>query len=121
MVDTRNFGIAYSGVPVETDGETIGIWKLPSGSIDRAYQTAVQLEPGDAITTRIDIGVKPEGVDVETESDLKWFNGVTEKSAQADTAERLNVTTTSTWIRLVVSSSASAGTTATIAATKGRA
>ena len=120
MVDRKEFGLVYEGVSVETDGETIAIWKLPSGSIDRNFQTNIHLEPSGTITSRIDVGIPPEDTDVQTEDDIYWFDGIEQKSNQADDATRYTVSVTAAYLRIVVTDSAGTGETAVLAASYGR-
>lgn len=118
MVDTLTFGTVDT-VPIDSVG-TVAVWSLPQTQIQRQYNVSVFFDPDDTVTSRIDLGIKPNSVDEPSQNDVFWYEGVEEKSVQSDGKGRFDTSVTITFIRLYVSSAASAGAEARISAAYGR-
>lgn len=116
---TDTIGKSFS---VATDATgTIGVFKLPGGSIERAYESKVLLSPDEAFDYRIDVGVLPDGTsEANAESDVQWFQGAVSKSKSNSSDEIDKVTVTGTYLRVVVTTAASGGSQSTIACAVGR-
>lgn len=101
--------------------DTVALWRLPGGSIERAFETHVLVSPTASFDFRVDVGVLPEGADEPSqESDIMWYQGAVTKNKSDSSDERETVSVTASYVRLVVTSAASSGETADVALTNGR-
>lgn len=121
QLDSDDIGVVHEK-PIDTADTTIALFSLPRGSIERSLTTDILVDPDEAFDFRVDVGVRPAGVDeITQESDLHWFNGVINKSKSDNTDEIETFEATETALRIVVTAAAAtAGATANIAATIGR-
>ncbi len=119
-IDRDHFGTSQPYV-VDT-AETIAVFKLSVSSIDREESVHVTAKSSESFEFRIDVGVVPDDLTVDgpdSASDLEWFEAGT-GSVTASSDARVSLGVTELYLRLVVTTTASSGTTAEIAATKGR-
>lgn len=119
-VDTQPLNKAAT-YPTDT-AQTIALFKLPGGNIERAYQSSVLLTNVDeSFDYRVDVGVLPEGVeDPDAEGDITWANGAIQKSKSDASDDRESIEVTATYVRVVITTAASADATADLAFTVGR-
>lgn len=115
-LDTNTFGDVRT-VDIDT-AQTIGLFRLPGGSIDRTHTFQFLSETGDSYDYQIDIGVVPNDVDVSSESDIRWFGDVSSGTVDSDVID--TVETPARYVRVVITTIGTADSTAKVAAELGR-